>query len=40
MDTSSKPLNTNVVVKKAILFLCQPGMGPAGGINLDVWRVK
>ena len=22
------------------LFLCQPGMGPAGGINLDVWRVK
>ena len=22
------------------LFLCQPGMGAAGGINLDVWRVK
>ena len=22
------------------LFLCQPGIGPSGGINLDVWRVK
>ena len=22
------------------LFLCQPGYGEAGGINLDVWRVK
>ena len=22
------------------LFLCQPGMGAPGGINLDVWRVK
>ena len=22
------------------LFLCQPGTGPGGGINLDVWRVK
>ena len=22
------------------LFLCQPGMGEPGGINLDVWKVK
>ena len=22
------------------LFLCQPGMGETGGINLDVWKVK
>ena len=22
------------------LFLCQPGMGEPGGINLDIWRVK
>ena len=34
------PMDSKYAWMNESLFLCQPGMGPAGGINLDVWRVK
>lgn len=34
------PMDSKYAWMNECLFLCQPGFGEPGGINLDVWKVK